>query len=288
MNKTESEDIKQNIVKSLDDLATDIAGTHKVAKIDRGVDQDLVEADWKFLQENGYVMIKNLITPQDCETIRDNLAPLLTHTGRNLFEGVKTQRLYSLLAKTRSCDELIMHPRIMALLDRVLLPNYLLSQIQAINILPDEKAQFLHTDDGFYNQPRPRPAFSAATIWAIDEFTAENGATNLIPTSQAWGDRRPTPEDKIIPAAMPQGSVIFYPGTLWHCGGANTSSSSRLALTAQYCQPYLRQQENYSLSTSKEIAKTLAPELQSMIGYSVHPPYIGSVDGVHPLRLLED
>ena len=279
---------KDTIVTEVTDLYKDISGTHHIQKHNRDIDPDIHEADWQCLQNDGYVMMENLISPGECTQIKDELLPLLSYTGRNAFEGIKTQRLYATLTKTRVCDKLATHPRIMALLDRMFMPNYLLSQLQVINIQPGEEAQFLHHDDGFYPLPRPRAPLGAASIFAIDDFTAENGATNIIPGSHLWGDKAPGKDDKAMPAVMPKGSAIFYGGTFWHGGGANESGADRLAITAQYCEPWVRQQENYTLGVPKNIVRQLSPQLQSLLGYSILPPYIGMVNGVHPLRLLED
>lgn len=276
------------VVTGVDDLNKDLAGTYKTQTPTRDIAQDIHEADWRHLQTHGYVLIKNLITDEQCVHIKRALSPLLQHQGRNAFEGHKTQRIYSVLNKTNACTDLVMHPRILALLDRMFMPNYLLSMLQAINILPGEKQQFLHTDDSFYPLARPRPPLGAATVWAIDDFTQANGATHFIPNSQHWDDRHPTGNDEVLQAIMPKGSVIFYGGTLWHGGGANQSDASRLAVTAQYCEPWVRPQENFCLSAPKSVVKALSPELQSMLGYSVMPPFIGQVDGMHPKRLLED
>ncbi len=276
-----------SIVKDIEDLSKDIAGTTGFLKVERDVDPALVEADWQALQEEGFVMMKNLIPAKQCDSIKRELLGLLSHRGRNAFEGLKTQRLYATLTKTRVCDALALHPRILALLDKMFMPNYLLSQLQVINILPGEAAQLLHYDDGFYPVPRPRPPLGAASIFAIDDFTSTNGATRIIPGSQTWGDRKPGDCDKPVPAVMPKGSAIFYGGTFWHGGGANNSDAARLAVTCQYCEPWLRQQENYPLGTPKSIVRKLDPQLKSLLGYSILPPYIGMVDGVHPLRLLD-
>ena len=173
-------------------------------------------------------------------------------------------------------------------LDRIFLPNYLLSQAQVINILPGERAQPLHPDDAFYAVPRPRPPLGAATVWAIDEFTEDNGATVVVPRSHQWGDdRKPGPDDESVSAVMPAGSVIFYPGTVWHGGGENRSPEPRLAVTCQYCEPWLRTQENYFLSVSRETVRTLSEDLKRLLGYSIHPPFMGMVNGMHPKRSLE-
>jgi ectoine hydroxylase-related dioxygenase (phytanoyl-CoA dioxygenase family) len=178
------------------------------------------------------------------------------------------------------------HPRVLALLDRLLLPNYLLSMLQVIKILPGEQAQMLHTDDAFYPLPRPRKALGAATIWAIDDFTADNGATDIIAGSHLWGEEDPDPADR-EPVVMPAGSCVFFPGTLWHGGGANRSDRPRLAVTAQYCEPWVRPQEAFTLSTSRDTVRAVSEDIRRMLGYSIHPPFIGQVDGMHPKRLLE-
>jgi ectoine hydroxylase-related dioxygenase (phytanoyl-CoA dioxygenase family) len=87
---------------------------------------------------------------------------------------------------------------------------------------------------------------------------------------------------------MPAGSMVFFVGTLWHGGGANRSTKPRMCVTAQYCAPYLRQQENFSLSVSRGRVRECSEHIQRLLGYSIHPPFMGFVDGMHPKRLLED
>ncbi|MBX3505397.1 MAG: phytanoyl-CoA dioxygenase family protein [Parvibaculum sp.] len=278
-------------VETLAALGSDLAGTHKASRSEAAarVDPALVEADMRALERDGYVIIESLLGEDEIAEIKAALAPLLGHTGRNAFEGHKTQRLYAVPEKTRATDRLIEHPRILALLDRIFLPNYLLSQCQAINIMPGEAAQYLHADDGFYRVPRPRPPLGAATVWAIDEFTEENGATVVVPGSHVWPDgRMPGEDDRKIKAVMPAGSVVFYPGTLWHGGGANLSAAPRLAVTCQYCEPWLRTQENYFLSLSPETVKAVSEDMRRMLGYSIYPPFMGMVNGMHPKRLLDE
>jgi hypothetical protein len=248
----------------------------------------LIDQDFTSLMSDGYVIIKDLLTPSQCNEIKTTCLPLMAHTGRNEFEGEKTQRLYNVLAKTRCIDSLADHPRILGLMDLIFRPNYLLSQSQVINIFAGEKQQAYHYDDSFYHIPRPRAPLGAASIWAIDDFTEENGATVVVPTSHKWdGQQRPT-SDNVIKAVMPAGSAIFFLGTTWHGGGANQTKSARLAVTHQYCEAFMRQQENYLLELNKETVKMLSPELRALVGYSIHSPFMGMVNGKHPLRLLDE
>lgn len=275
-------------VNSVADLGKDLARRNPaVPSGGATVPASVVERDLADLNKNGFVVLPELVRPDELDAIKDELDRLLGPLGRNNFEGHLTQRAYSLLGKTRLLDGLVDHPRVLALLDRLFLPNYLLSQLQVIKILPGETGQLLHHDDGFYPLPRPRPALSAATIWAIDEFTAENGATVVLPGSHQWGDRLPTDADQKVPAVMPAGSCVFFLGTLWHGGGPNESAGPRRAVTAQYCEPWLRTQEAFTLSVDADTARAVSPDIRRMIGYSIHPPFVGAVNGLHPQRLLD-
>lgn len=247
------------------------------------------DADHASLMRDGFVIIERLIDAATCAAFRAESRRLLGATGRNGFEGFKTQRVYNILAKTRIFDDLIDHPRLLAILDSVFEPNYLLSQAQIINIQPGEDAQPLHSDDGFYKLPRPRPALGVAAIWAIDAFTAENGATDIIPKSHLWDAKlTPSRDHQTIPCVMPAGSVVIFLGTLLHGGGANRTAQDRLAFTNQYCAPWLRTQENFFLEVPRETARQLRPTIQSLLGYSIYPPFMGMVDSMHPKRVLNE
>jgi ectoine hydroxylase-related dioxygenase (phytanoyl-CoA dioxygenase family) len=239
----------------------------------------------ELLLRDGYVVLEGLIDAEQCARIRDEASRLLDKFGANPFEGQRTQRVYAPLSKTRAIDDLIDHPRILALLDGCLMPNYLLSQAQLINILPGEASQGLHHDDAFYPLPRPWKPVHAAFIAAIDDFTADNGATVVVPGSHRWSDRQPKPEET-QPCVMRAGSAVVFLGALWHGGGANRSERARLAVTGQYCDPWLRQQENFLLELSKEQARSLREPIRSLVGYSIHPPFMGMVDRHHPRKVL--
>ncbi len=120
-------------VTSLADLAGDLAGTYP-RSISSGatVDPAVADADLQAVLRDGYVILPALLTSDEIESIRAATAPLLNRHGRNNFEGHATQRVYSVLNKTRACDRIADHPRVLAILDRLLLPNYLLSMLQVI------------------------------------------------------------------------------------------------------------------------------------------------------------
>ncbi|MDG2304526.1 MAG: phytanoyl-CoA dioxygenase family protein [Candidatus Binatia bacterium] len=260
------------------------------ANLTHGLDESYLETLLSSVREDGYVILPRLLSEEQIEAIRTESEPYLQYDGRTEFEGYKTRRIYSVIEKTLSCNPIIDHPVVMALLDRLFLPNYLLSQLQVIKVMPGEIQQPLHHDDGFYPIPRPRKPIGAALIWALDDFTENNGATLVYPKSHLWGDVPSADIDleQMVPAVMPAGSAVFFVGTLWHGAGPNRTDKPRLAATTQYCEPWARQQENYCLAISRERAKQCSEKIQALLGYSMLFPFIGFVDGRDPARLLRD
>ena len=245
------------------------------------------------IRERGYTVIEDALVPAEVELVREELAPWLQgeFLGRNNFEGYQSERVYALLAKAPSIAMTVEHPRILPLVDAFLQPGYLLSAALAIKLHPEETEQPFHIDDGG-DTPllrRPREMVGVSTIWALDDFTEENGATEIIPGSHLWGEDEQPCANKAVTVTMPAGSVLVFAGNLFHRGGANRSQAARLALTVQYCMPWLRQIENMSLAVPAAAAKQYSKRVQEMLGYGiVSPGFMGYVDGKHPARLLDD
>jgi ectoine hydroxylase-related dioxygenase (phytanoyl-CoA dioxygenase family) len=247
------------------------------------------------MRERGYTVIEDLMDATTIAAVRETLAPHLgSHHGRNDFEGFLTERVYTLVGRGKVFEDLTEEPRLMAVLDRVLQPAYLLTASQAININPGETAQSIHTDDGFYRLPRPRPAISYTVIVAVDAFTQANGGTEVIPGSHLWGDeeiaeRRRDPDGLralLVPMEIPAGACFVFPGTLFHRGGANRSDKPRLAFTNQYCEPWARTQENFYLGIPREMVRSMSPKLQQLLGYDIWPSFMGMVTASHPSKAL--
>jgi ectoine hydroxylase-related dioxygenase (phytanoyl-CoA dioxygenase family) len=249
-----------------------------------------LDAELAQLDRDGFVILERLLTEPEIQAILAALAPFEADRpmGRNDFEGERTQRVYSLAGKGEEFTRLAEHPRVVRILAARLLPGFLLSNLQSIRLHPGETPQGFHTDDAFYPIPRPRDRLAVSMIWAIEDFTEENGATELIPGSHRWGMEHPDERPhEVKKAVMPAGSVVIFDGALWHRGGANASRTTRLAVSPQYCQPWLRPQESQLLIVPPEKARGCSPGMRSMLGYNIHPPFIGQVDGMHPLRLVD-
>jgi len=204
-----------------------------------------VETHAARMAADGYSIVEDFLSPDQLAAVRTGLAPHLDHyRGRNAFEGFTTERVYTLVARGRVFEDVTEDARLLALLGRFLRPGYLLTASQAICIHPGEAAQAMHYDDSFYPIPRPRPAISLSIVVAVDAFTAENGATVIVPGSHRWSDaqvaeaRSGKPTSLIKdrrPVEMPAGAALIFLGTLVHGGGANRSTAPRLAITNQYC-----------------------------------------------------
>ena len=226
------------------------------------------------------------------EAVHHELAPYLRGRlmGRNEFEGLHSERVYALLAKAPSIAVLIEHPRVLSIVDQLLSPSYLLSAALSVNVHPGESAQAFHCDDGATRTPRPRAMFGVSAIWALDDFSETNGATEVIPGSHLWADETPpAPNDgRAVKILMPAGSAVVFAGSLYHRGGANQSDSIRLGITPQYCEPWLRQIENMVLAVPPDVARQYSVRVQELLGYSIAAPgFMGYVDGMHPRRLVD-
>jgi ectoine hydroxylase-related dioxygenase (phytanoyl-CoA dioxygenase family) len=262
-----------------------------------------VEAHTARLKTDGFTIIEDYMSAEQIARFRAGLEGHLgTYRGRNPFEGLTTERVYTLVGRGKVYEEIAADARLLAVLDRWLLPNYLLSADHAICIYPGEKQQSLHFDDTFYPFPRPRPAISISTIGAIDAFTAQNGGTVMYPGSHLWPSERvqalfadlamgrASDDTRCIHhLTMPAGALCVFQGTLVHGAGANRSDAPRLAYTNHYCEPWARQQENFALGVPKERVAKMRRELQILLGYELRRPgdIMGQVGGYHPAKTLD-
>jgi len=226
------------------------------------------------LAEDAAVIVEDLISTDIVKKISIELKPYLEacNSGKSEFSGLSTKRIGALIARSPACRELATNNLIKKILDGFLGPfcdDYQINLTQAVSIGPKEKPQILHRDRGMYGGFIPRKIEPLlGTVWAITEFTKENGATQVVPGSHTWDkNREPLPEE-IAYAEMKPGSVFLYTGTVLHGGGENLTDSHRLGVFIHYSLSWLRQQENQYLSCPAEIAKTLDPKLRSLMGYS--------------------
>lgn len=226
------------------------------------------------LARDGAVILDHALPPAELEALVAELRPYVeaTEPGRDAFSGARTTRTGALVARSPLTRPLVMDPRIHALCEAVLKPNCLRYQLhltQVIRIMPGQDAQPIHRDRWAWGRGLGHLEPQLNTIWALTDFTAENGATQVVPGSVDWPDDRKAEPEEIARAEMRAGSVVIYTGSVFHGGGANTSTADRWGLNITYALGWLRQEENQYLSCPPEIARTLEPELQALLGYAM-------------------
>jgi len=245
------------------------------------------------LAEQGVAIVERLEPASRLEAARRELTPYVEATpmGSDGFAGHRTRRTGGLVARSPICRELVAHPFVLDVVGRVLghASNFQLHLTQLIAIGPGEPAQLIHRDQWAFDFfPFPLGyEVQCNTIWAMTDFTAENGATRVIPGSHLYGDKLEFAHDDCEPAEMSAGSVFLYTGAVYHGGGANRSRATRYGLNLTYARSWLRQEENQYLSVPPDLARGLPDPLLRLIGYQRGAYALGYVDDVRdPLEVL--
>ena len=243
--------------------------------------EDIVAA----LRRDGGAIVAKQASDELVDAVKAELRPHFDREGHrfeNDFNGYKTLRLGAILALSRSSAELIAHQRVMEIADALLKPNcenYRIGSCTAIEILPGEGDQGLHRDDSFYPIPIPGIEFQISAMWALDDFTEENGATRVVPGSHLQSDFEVQADTPVDQAVMPRGSVLYYLGSTHHGGGANRSAAPRSGLINTYSLGWLRQEENHYLAIPREIADSYPEPVRRLMGYQAHGRYLGVYPG---------
>jgi ectoine hydroxylase-related dioxygenase (phytanoyl-CoA dioxygenase family) len=260
------------------------------------------------LDEDGAVVIEGLLDAEILSRLNAEVEPALAAADPGMkhlnpgvagFFGTRTRHVAGLASKSRSfATDVMCHPTLLSICDALLLPacaEYVLNLGHLIDRGPGSNAQLLHRDELVWvHVPRPAPQLQVASMIALCEFTAENGATRLVPGSHRWPwERQPEPEE-IVQAVMPAGSAVVYLGTLIHGAGANRSAEWRRGLHLSYLVGWLRTEENNVLATPPRIARELPERAQRLLGYGVHDAiaklggYCGMVGLRDPIELLRE
>jgi ectoine hydroxylase-related dioxygenase (phytanoyl-CoA dioxygenase family) len=246
------------------------------------------------LEREGCAVVERLVPVTLLDRARAELKPYLdaTPVGPDEFSGHHTRRTGGLVARSETCREIVMHPLVLASVKAVLkhATTFHLHLTQVIAIGPGGESQMIHRDQWAFDFfPFPTGyEVQCNTIWAMTDFTEENGATRLIPGSHRLEGRREFAQGDTDPAEMPAGSVLFYTGSLYHGAGANRSAAVRYGLNITYAVSWLRQEENQYLSVPADVARGLPDPLLRLIGYARGAYALGYVDDLRdPLDVLK-
>jgi ectoine hydroxylase-related dioxygenase (phytanoyl-CoA dioxygenase family) len=244
------------------------------------------------IEENGYTVIPNWLDSARVHKLGNDLHREVMPISELMPPDNTTVRVHNLLAKTRCVDDLVCDERLLALVNGHLGPHVQVSAVAMFDLLPGSKAQSLHQDDGLWPIARPHAPIVINGVIAVDDFTAENGATVLVPHSHKWDDTpvRQPPDVDTIQVEMKAGSMVIWDGAMWHGGGANISEGrSRLAIFVSFNLSYLRQQENQYIGVPREQVAKMPKRLQRLIGYQHGAMNAGPgmVDLRDPLIMLD-
>jgi ectoine hydroxylase-related dioxygenase (phytanoyl-CoA dioxygenase family) len=245
------------------------------------------------LDEDGCIVIEGLLDEAQVKDLQEELYTSFNKVPvcQGNFFGFATKRMSSIFARSKVSREMAVAPALLGVMDNFLLKScreYQVNLTQAIQICPGEPAQIIHTDELLFPFDHPGTQAMINCMWAVDDFTAENGATHVVPGSHKWAkDRQPEPHE-ITQGEMKAGSVLIYFGGLLHGGGGNkTKETLRTGLVISYCLGWLRQTENHYLALPLPLVSTFPKRLQRLLGYFVHEPNLGCVEGQDPIRLVE-
>ena len=244
------------------------------------------------ISREGWTIVEDAVSPELVDRLVLAIDRLHSELGvspaANIFEGLHTLRIYNLLARGKVFEEVPVHERVLPIVESVLDRGCLVSSLSSITILPGEAAQPIHADDQLIPLPKPHVPLVCNSMWALTDFTEENGATLLVPGTHT-SDRSPNfgEPHETIPAVMKKGSVLVWNGSLWHGGGANRTNERRIGLAMNYCAGWMRQQENQQLGIPLEIAKSFGPKLRKLVGYGLYMRLLGHIDKCSPVDLLD-
>ena len=244
------------------------------------------------LRTHGYAIFDRLLPETIVDRVCEELEPWFAATPRcqGDFYGWNTTRFGSVLLKSETSHALVLHEQMLSIMDEVLSPNcdwYQLNLTQAVRLHPGQRQQVPHRDEEMWPCQKNGVEYLVNVMWALSDFTAENGATLLWPRSHFQRLSRDVDPAGAVVAEMPRGSALVYLGSITHCGGENRSEQPRTGLISSYCLGWLKQYENAFLSYPPQVAKKFSPALRDLIGYRIHRPNLGGYEGQDPAVLFD-
>jgi ectoine hydroxylase-related dioxygenase (phytanoyl-CoA dioxygenase family) len=259
------------------------------------------------LREHGAVIVEGVLGPDLLARFNAEIDPVLEqvspkrrylNTALDFFYGDRVRQLTGVATRSRIfAEEILCHPFYAGVCDAILGPNcagYQLNVAQVMDRGPGAEQQLLHRDeDVWVHLPRPHPEVQVASVIALVDFTAELGATVVVPGSHTWERARDPQPHEFACAEMPAGSAVVYLGSTIHAGGRNSTADRwRRGMHMSFVVGWLRTEDNNYLSTPPDVARTLSPRAQALLGYAAHDAiasgggYLGAVDLLDPIELM--
>lgn len=235
------------------------------------------------LDRYGVARIADALDHDERQALLDRLidqAEAERSAGVAFFDaGGANQRVWNLPSKGAAFRDLLRRPLVRTLARHVLDGDYCLSSHTANITGPGGAPMVLHSDQGY----TPRSVDLALTMnvmWMLNDFTESNGATRLVPGSHRRQAEPPRDEPvETVAGVGPAGTALVFDGRIWHGTGANTTADGhRYGILTYFCRPWIRPQENYTLSTHPDVLATADDELLALLGMKVWRT-LGGVQG---------
>lgn len=240
----------------------------------------LTNAEKSQLDEQGFLLFGNVITADEADALRNlslSLAVQEREAGRgNMYLDDRAQRVWNLVDKDELFQRAIQHPRVLGAMGYLLGNDCTLSSFTVNIISPGAPNGGLHIDSPLSAMPTPRPSFplSANSVWFLDDFTLENGATRCIPSSHRRLETHPEPGvkyDDEVQIVAPKGSVMIINGAVWHGSSANHTDRDRVGLLGFFCRAFMKPQQDHLKLVSEEVIARATPTLKRLLGFDSMP-----------------
>jgi ectoine hydroxylase-related dioxygenase (phytanoyl-CoA dioxygenase family) len=229
----------------------------------------------KKLHESGYAVLEDFIAPDLLERLRSRTEELFESEGENAGSEFKqepnTRRLANLVDKDPVFRDVIALPAMLERVSAVIGPRFKLSSFNARSANPHSASdQPLHCDMG--GVPDKQGYWVCNTIWMLDDFTEENGATRMVPGSHRWGKLpqdgladpyAPHPAEQLVTGKA--GTVVVMNAHVWHGGTANRTDKPRRALHGFFCRWDKPQQQYQKQLLRPETQAVLTPKLRELL-----------------------
>ncbi len=230
------------------------------------------------LDEHGFVILEGALSPEEATELRRRAADLIAEerpAGAELYLDGKSQRVWNLVNKGSIFEEMIQLPKVLEYHEHLLGEDCVLSSFTVNLIGPGSPAGNFHVDSplGKFPTPYPQAAFCANTIYVLDDFTPENGATRVVPGSYKRG-RMPEPNQENLDAIQLEarmGDIVILHGATWHASGANQTQRERMILLGFFTRSFMKPQQDHLKLLSPEVMERASPTLKRLLGCDSQP-----------------
>lgn len=261
------------------------------------------------IYREGLVHLKGFLSSEEITNIKNDLQPHFESddtAGLGVF-APETKPICGLAGKSPAAvRSILQRPTVKAVVDDSLTVTTgswwgdawnectstpLLSSFFAVRVGPGSARQGLHRDDQDHHATHthgdPKETTKFGVFVALTRTTKENGATEIVPRSHTWDDKRKPREDEVTYGEMEAGDAILMLGNCYHGAGANkTKDEYRSVVVSLFCKGMLRSEENQFLAVPRELVEKMDHDVQDLLGWKASRPFCGWHEFANPSDLL--